>query len=381
MFLARPRRFGRKDSMPQVLIRSMHPLDTELTDYFRPYLAHWQSAALDIAAAQSAPDLSDRSPEHGVLATAFATLPKARRIRAGQKAVDLVAKARVTTRLEDQMLERKTNPEMANVMHPAPAANGSAARPSEAAGLSRERAAVLVKQLLLEYDLEESTGVPVPFASLDVSLVRVRCVDETDGWFGTESGSDEIAVGGFGIGGSQAQATLIAERSLGDYDDGTVRTYSPPERLALLPIDSGTDYPKRYFVTLLLVESDGGDFGGFLSDVIIEVRKYLESNWVWIIAGLASGIQAAVLALVLSWAVSKILALIAGLWDDDHFPEQQLEIDVQSNDGPTSSGETVVRFTGPGEYLLRVEWKLTNERPPHQDPHHEPRIPTHGQRP
>jgi hypothetical protein len=354
----------------QVLIRGIPPLDTELTDYLRPYVTRWRSAALDVAAAHARPaqDWASRSREHAVLAKAFATLPETRRVRASQRAVNLLGRQSVTARL--------------GRLQPGPAAT---AGPTATAGpgheLSKERAAELARQFVLDNDLHVATGKPIPFASLELSLVRVRCVDETNGIFGTEAGSDEIELGGFGIGtASQNQATLIRGMDLGDYDDGTVRTYSPPRRLALLPLGTGSTYPQLFWVSFFLVESDGGDFTGFLSAVIAEVRKYIDSNWVKILAFIEAGLAGLILTWIFSWAVSKILGLISSLWDDEHFPEQGFTIDVMSSDGPSNSGETVVRFTGPGDYIVRVQWQLTTAKPGHAHDTDDDKIPPGGQR-
>jgi hypothetical protein len=358
----------------QVLIRGIPPLDTELTGYFRPYVARWQSAALDVAAAHARPaqDWASRSREHAVIAKAFATLPEARRVRAAQRAVNLLGRKSVAARLD----RLQQGPAAAG--GPTIAAAGPTATAGPGPGLSDQRAAELARQFILDNDLHAGTGKPIPFTSLELSLVRVRCVDETNGLGGSEWGSDEIELGGFGIGtASQNQATLIPSMKLGDYDDGTVRTYSPPTWLARLPLGTGTDYPKRFFVTFLLVESDGGDFAGFLSDVFHEVQKFLDSNWVNILAFIEAGLT----GLIFTWVASKILGLISGLWDDDHFPEQSFEIDVQSPDGPSNAGETVVRFTGPGDYLLRVQWRLTEDVAEPRRPHHDPRVPPGGQEP
>jgi hypothetical protein len=259
------------------------------------------------------------------------------------------------------------------------AVGGPASAAGPALGLSPERAAKLVHQLVLDNDLHPHTGEPMNFDSLEVLVMRVRCVDETNGFGGSELGSDEIELGGFGIGPAVAPRVAHIPRTvLGDYDDGTVRTYSPPVGLALLPLGNDTEYPKRFFVTLLLVESDGGDFTAFLTDVIDEVQKFLDSNWVEIAAFLAAGVAGAVYAYLYTWIASKILSIISWLWTDDHFPEQAFEIAVQSPDGPSNGGEYTVRFTGPGEYLVRIGCALTNA-PRH--PHHDPKTPPGGQTP
>jgi hypothetical protein len=360
----------------RVLIRGIPPLDTELADYFRPYVARWKSAALDVAAAHARPaqDWASRSREHAVLAKAFATLPAARRVRAAQRAVNLLGRKSVAARLD--RLQR--GPAAAG--GPTIAAAGPTATAGPGHGLSDQRAAELARQFVLDNNVHAGSGEPIPFTSVELSLIRVGCVDETDGLGGLEWGSDEIELGGFGIGpAEQTVPTRIPSMALGDYDDGTVRTYSPPSRLARLSLGTGTDYPKRFFVTFYLVESDGGDFAGFLSDVMDEVRKHLDSIWV----NIAAFIEAGLGGLVLTWVVSKILGLISGLWADDHFPGQSFEIDVQSPDGPSNAGETVVRFTGPGEYLLRVQWRLTEDvaEPWRPHPHHDPRVPPGGQEP
>jgi hypothetical protein len=60
-------------------------------------------------------------------------------------------------------------------------------------------------------------------------LVRVHCVDETNGIGGTEWGSDEMELGGFGIGaGSNGQATPLGVQS---HDCGTSLYLEPVQSL------------------------------------------------------------------------------------------------------------------------------------------------------
>lgn len=352
--------------MAKVTVLPVPPLDSDLTTFLTPYVARWQAAALDVAGASSpAGGWSARSTEHAVVARTYLRLPAARRAVAARRAAQVRASSRAMNRIDR--------------LAPAVPA-GSPRRRSALGDRSPEQFARLLEQFVVDNDLRTHSGEQITFDSLELNLLKVRCVDETNGFGGSEWGSDEIELGGFAVGPAvQSHVAAIPVLNLGSYDDGTVRSYSPARRLATLPLGTDPEYPKRYFVTILLVESDGGDFRDFMQDVIAEVRKFVDSIWVEIAAFLVAGLAGLVTALVYTWIAVRILDAISWLWADDHFPAQQFEIAVQSPAGATGNGEQVISFRGPGEYLVRIGWRLVDAPPAR--PHREPPTPPGGQPP
>lgn len=326
--------------MPTMSIHPASALDSELTEYFEPIVARWQKAALDVILGASAEPAAwaSHSPEHTIVAQAYGSLPAARRAPV-RRSTSRVLQTPIATARMNRLLSDPVAHGIVGSLTSRPATSVAArdgrVPAAQTPGISTlsgtfrlgpppANIASLAGQLLERDHVPSLPGALLPFNALELLLVRVRCVDETDGLFGSEAGSDEIEMGGFAIGPpiTQANASVPApiwSRSLGRYDDGTVKTFNPPRRLAAIPIGKGNEYPQRFMVSLFMVESDGGNFGSFVRDVVNQVRKVLDSNWVEIAAFLAAGLAGAIYAKIYTWITSKILGLFAQLWDDTYF--------------------------------------------------------------
>ena len=99
---------------------------------------------------------------------------------------------------------------------------------------------------------------------LELRIHKVRCDDETNGFLGSEAGSDEIDLGGTTVDESGDTHKVSPFRVASFGDDGDQKVFSPPRRFTFFNLTEGTAFPKGYVATLVLAEIDSGGFNDFL---------------------------------------------------------------------------------------------------------------------
>jgi tetrahydromethanopterin S-methyltransferase subunit G len=209
-------------------------------------------------------------------------------------------------------------------------------------------------------------GAPGSLKSLRLEMLRMVCVDETNGFLGNEWGSDEIALGGVTL-DETAKVGKVGPFDLGEFDDNTRKDYlSAPKVLFTFDLSKAKTFPNSFFVTLVLVEEDFGDFSETVNDIIHklegETAEYLAAL-IGSEVGTAGGPLGTLVGLFVGWAVGKIVNSLISAWKDDPFTPQTIEVIIPSADanfgGDLTKPSEVIHFTGPGQYAMRYRWALT----------------------
>jgi hypothetical protein len=87
---------------------------------------------------------------------------------------------------------------------------------------------------------------------LELRVLEVKCIDETNSFFAPESiGNDEIKLGGVAIDAGGATQTIPPFTVSNNFDDGETKKFSPPRRFAQFDLRKGTEFPKSFFVTFV----------------------------------------------------------------------------------------------------------------------------------
>lgn len=203
--------------------------------------------------------------------------------------------------------------------------------------------------------------------NIEFRIHRVRCIDETNGFLGSEAGSDEIDLGGTEVDESGDTKKISAFRVASFGDDGDVKTFSPPRRLTFFNLREGTAFPKSYFVTLVLAEIDMGGLPDFLNKLLNWVREKVISLLSAAIGGAigaSGGPIGAIIGVAVGWAVGKVFELFKSVWEDDIFEPVTARVDVPTathrfGGGATDSPNGVAVFSGHGgKYDVTYDWRL-----------------------
>jgi hypothetical protein len=225
------------------------------------------------------------------------------------------------------------------------------------------------------------TTTPQPPSRTTVQcLVReVKCIDETNGFAGTEAGADEIRLGGLSV-DPCAVVRRIASFHVKDYEsDGETKVYAAPDYklFADFSLQAPGEWPRAFFATFVLAEQDMGGFGEFLSELVDLVRMRLAAELAaalgpevaaaLVAAGVAGAVAAAVaivLMLVVFVVVLAIFEAIKNAWEDDIFKPQTVMISLESLaaadaiDYPAQNLWGVLNFIGHGgQYQLHYSWR------------------------
>lgn len=202
---------------------------------------------------------------------------------------------------------------------------------------------------------------------LELRIHRVKCLDETDGFLGSEAGDDEIDLGGSTVDESGDTKKVSAFRVGSDFDDGEQKTYSPVKRFTWFNMNEGTAFPKSYFVTLVMAEADMGGLPDFLNQLLTWVKSKVTAALAAAIGG-AIGASGGPIGAIIGAAVGAVVGLVFDLfksiWEDDIFKPATVSVNIPSLNarwpgGKTDSPEGVITYTGHGgKYQLTYDWRM-----------------------
>lgn len=210
-------------------------------------------------------------------------------------------------------------------------------------------------------------AAPPPMRRLELRIHEVHCVDETNGFLGSEAGSDEIDLGGTAV-DETGDTHTVAPFRVASFDDGDRKVFDPPRRFTTFDLTEGTAFPKGYVVALALAEIDSGGFNDF-------VRRLSEKVKERVIAALAAAVGGAIgvsggpvgvaIGIAVGWVVGKVFDLLANVWKDDVFAPARVRVSIPSLtarwNGATDSPQRTVAFRGHGgHYTLTYDWRVFN---------------------
>lgn len=168
---------------------------------------------------------------------------------------------------------------------------------------------------------------------LGFRLLKLHCIDETNGAFGTEFGSDEISIGGSVI-DTYGNVKKVDKVNLGKYNDGTWSDWPPFVFHELSVNQTDGIWPKTVLVTLVLVEVDSGGYTNFLNKLVAKLQPFVKDKLKKALVGVG-GIEGGPLGVALgviageiaAYVVDKVFAEIKSWWNDDLF--KPLTVSVQ----------------------------------------------------
>jgi hypothetical protein len=219
-------------------------------------------------------------------------------------------------------------------------------------------------EALVRYDDSDAEEVT---NKLEFRIHKVKCWDETDGFLGTEAGTDEIKMGGNTTDATGTTRPLSAFRVEKEFEDGVVKHYPTPKVLVDFDLSQGEEWPKTYFVMLVLAEEDMGGLGDFLSELLDSVASAVANAIAegigLTVSALAGAIAAAIILAVVYFIVLGIFELIKTIWEDDVFEPFLQDIEVPSYNlrwaGYTESPQAQAEFIGHGgKYGVYYSWRI-----------------------
>lgn len=213
-----------------------------------------------------------------------------------------------------------------------------------------------------------------PNLRLKFLLDTVTCNNETGR---TNSGSDEIALGGTASSAS-GTSTVIGERVISsDFDTGEVVSYGTGVNLHTFDLMASA-YPQSFLVTIALAEKDHGGFSDFITSLYEKIKGSVTAVFTAIgaSAGLAIGatiggtLGTAVggpIGLAIGVAAGAILGAFVGwlasVYRDDLFEPQTAAITIPGPlsdfNGSLRSAQYNLGFIGfDGQYTVTYHWEL-----------------------
>lgn len=296
-----------------------------------------------------------------ILASRFTSLPRAVQQRGARAALDRInAPAAVRARrfgdLASVDLTKATSVDAQVQALPFPAA--LKLPPNHLTSLTNLHGQVLVSSGLVPQQTTDK---------LELRIHKVRCVDETDGFLGSEAGDDEIDLGGVTVDESGDTKKVAPFRVGSSFDDGEQKVFSPPKRFTFFNLKEGTAFPKSYFVTLVLAEVDMGGLPGFINQLFDWVKSKVTAALAAALGGAigaSGGPVGAIIGAAVGFVVGLVFDLLKSIWEDDIFKPATVSVSIPSLNarwagGKTDSPEGVITYTGHGgKYQLTYDWRL-----------------------
>jgi hypothetical protein len=200
---------------------------------------------------------------------------------------------------------------------------------------------------------------------LQFRLRSLKCIDETNPEIG---GSDEMHMAAVRI-DALGNTSVMPDTELNIFDDDDHKAFDPPRLCADFDLRPGTNWPKSYFVTLVLAEVDHGGLSDFALKLFEETEKEVRKRIAEaILEGTAAGAPAGLYGMAIGAAVGFVVGVVSGwlkdIWEDDYFLPVTVSTQVPSLDarwaGKTESPEDWIHWTGHGgEYQLWYDWCMT----------------------
>ncbi len=193
---------------------------------------------------------------------------------------------------------------------------------------------------------------------LELRLHEVHCVDETNGFFGSESGEDEILLGGMAVDFKGDAKQIQQFKVYGYFDDGDKKTYSPPKVLTKFDLTS-SNWPKAQSVTLILCEEDNGDFPDYLDSFFKLAKEKIKEG-----IGNIGFPGDNYVAKVAEWVAQKVFDYLKEIWENNIFKPITLTSNLLSLSSrftrgtSTSPRISVDRKEFGGRYRLTYDWHL-----------------------
>jgi hypothetical protein len=198
---------------------------------------------------------------------------------------------------------------------------------------------------------------------LEFRIHKVRCKDETDPEFGA---SDTILCGGTTV-DETGDTKKVSSFKVGNFNDGTVKTYNPPRQFTMFSVLEGNAWPKTYYVTVVLAEQDNGGFPAFLQKLYEGVKGYVIAalaSALGALIGSSGGIVGTIIGAVVGWIVGKLFQWFKDWWEDDEFIPVTVScthagINARWANGATDSPEGYIWWKGHGgHYEMYYDWRL-----------------------
>lgn len=221
-------------------------------------------------------------------------------------------------------------------------------------------------------DVGAYLGSPEPTNKLSLRMVKLHCIDETNGVGGNEWGEDEMAIGGTLV-DTYGDVHKIGKKDLGGYyDDGNWSEWEGKVIHEITVNQADGVWPKTYIVTLVLVEIDSGWYTEFLNKMADKLEPYVKQKVKEAAMVGGQGVSPGVGGLIIgyiageigAYIVDKIFDEMRDWWNDDLFTPYTFTVQIPGPgavfeggmyDSPDFYWDT---WGHGGEYEYWADWKV-----------------------
>jgi hypothetical protein len=218
-------------------------------------------------------------------------------------------------------------------------------------------------------DAQEDNLVPQQTNDkLELSIVQVKCIDETNSFFAPEgAGNDEIKLGGVTVDATGVTQSIAPFMVSENFDDGETRTFNPPRRFATFDLRKGTEFPKAESVIFALAEQDSGGILSFVNKLTAAIKDSVTKKLTTLLGakiGATGGPIGVAIGTAVGFVVGKVFDALADAFGDDVFKPVTVSLLVQSlahtfDGGKTEDRTRSVDFKGHnGHYRLFYRWRV-----------------------
>ena len=164
---------------------------------------------------------------------------------------------------------------------------------------------------------DQDVALGQKFKEIEFYISSVKCLDNTGGVF---EGTDEIAMGGCGVGATGNIHKIPQFHVMDGFDVGVEKTYPGGKQFCKYEIPMAKPWPHEFIATVALAELDSGGFGDFLQDVWDKVKSLVTGAIADVIGdaiGAAIGSVIPGLGTLIGAAVGAFIGWLVGLFHND----------------------------------------------------------------
>jgi hypothetical protein len=229
----------------------------------------------------------------------------------------------------------------------------------------------------------DQSSAPTKFKQVELRLLKLKCVQKTKEIF---EGDDEIVLTGAMSSnkgsGNQIGQNKIDPVSLGQFEEGQVKTFNPPIRFTSIPFGGSDQFPLGLAMTFTAIEKDADDISKVVQTIFdgVEAVKGPIEKAIDGLVGLSSDdsssstssdATAMVAVMLLNAAISALIDLIGNklvsLFKSDPFDPEMVMVAIPSATslfpgGSAKSEDETVAFTSDhfkGKYDLTYDWYVS----------------------
>jgi len=200
---------------------------------------------------------------------------------------------------------------------------------------------------------------PLRHNAVRFKLVKIHCLDQTNGWLGGETLADKISWSSLCL-GTKGEKVTSGIHDAGKFRDGDALTLTPARELAKFRADVGV-FPWHGQIVFTIAERDAGGFATFMQKLYENIQEMVSKA---VAKAVAEGLKkllgqklASIIGDIVAWALIKVLDYLVMVIKDDIFKPCLTGFWIESEQALRHASDVLDGFTSPVRFCDYRQFK------------------------